>query len=79
MITKSGLKKLGANLRAARSKCSLSQKDVSDDIYITQPSLSKYEKGHREPLSSTLFALASCYGVSVESLFQGVEFQDRAA
>ena len=55
-----------AELRKARG---LSQRQLAEDLQISQNSISQYELGKREPNQNTLLALANYFAVSVD--YQG--------
>lgn len=59
---------LAANLRAARARSKLSQRDVAKRIGVSQPSLSLWERGEVEPTLSMLRKLAATYGTSAARL-----------
>ena len=54
-----------AELRKARG---LSQRQLAEDLQISQNSISQYELGKREPNQNTLLALANYFAVSVDYL-----------
>ena len=54
-----------AELRKARG---ISQRQLAEDLHISQNSISQYELGKREPNQNTLLALANYFAVSVDYL-----------
>ena len=51
-----------------RERRKLKQSDVADAIGITVRGSRNYERGPREPVMSTLIALADFYGISLDEL-----------
>ena len=51
-----------------RERRKLKQSDVADAIGITVRGYRNYERGTREPVMSTLIALADFYGISLDEL-----------
>ena len=51
-----------------RERRRLKQSDVADAIGITVRGYRNYERGTREPVMSTLIALADFYGISLDEL-----------
>lgn len=56
------------NLKQARNKCGLTQKQVADKIGIGQSTYKNYECGTREPCGDKIVALADLFGVSTDYL-----------
>lgn len=56
------------NLKQARSKRGLTQKQVADKIGIGQSTYKNYECGTREPCGDKIVALADLFGVSTDYL-----------
>lgn len=63
---------LAGNLRAARARTKLSQREVERATGYTQPVLCHWEQGRRPPSVAALFRLARLYGVSVGDLMTAV-------
>ncbi|MDR2568953.1 MAG: helix-turn-helix domain-containing protein [Oscillospiraceae bacterium] len=55
-------------LKKARENTGFTQREVSRDTGISQPSIAQYETGAREPDIETMGRLAEFYGVSVDWL-----------
>lgn len=55
-------------LKKARTDTGFTQKEVEEMTHIYQTSLSRYEKGERQPDLETLGILADFYEVSVDWL-----------
>ncbi len=55
-------------LKGLRESVELTQKQVADLTKISQPLLSQYEKGDRQPTLAKACALAREYGVSLKTL-----------
>ena len=56
------------NLKEARLKSGLSQKDVSENIGVAKSTYSLYESGRREPNVETIKKIASILNVSADVL-----------
>jgi transcriptional regulator with XRE-family HTH domain len=60
---------LGARLAAARESARLTQAELAEVLGIRSPeTISRYERGEREPRFSSLCRLASALGISVDDL-----------
>ena len=53
----------GTNIKAVRLKRGMSQQELADAIGVTKSTISKYEKGQREPKYNVLRAIAAALGV----------------
>lgn len=56
------------NLKEARLKSGLSQKDLSENIDVAKSTYSLYESGKREPNVDTIKKIASALNVSADTL-----------
>ena len=56
------------NLRAARERKNMTQKDVADNIGVAKSTYSLYESGNREPNVQTIKKLADLLNVSAADL-----------
>lgn len=56
------------NLRAARERKNMTQKDVADNIGVAKSTYSLYESGNREPNVQTIKKLADVLNVSADDL-----------
>lgn len=56
------------NLREARLKSGLSQKELSENIGVAKSTYSLYESGKREPNVDTIKKIASILNVSADTL-----------
>ena len=56
------------NLRAARERKNMTQKDVADNIGVAKSTYSLYESGNREPNVQTIKKLADLLNVSSDDL-----------
>jgi transcriptional regulator with XRE-family HTH domain len=72
------LRELGARLQALRFRTGLTQVAVAERLGLrTAESVSRYERGHREPRYSTLVRLCAVLGVEVEEVLpRGRTFAD---
>lgn len=66
---------LGKRLRWCREKRHWSQLDVSRMIGISNMSISNYERGDRQPDLHALVKFSDLYGVSIDWLVTGREWQ----
>lgn len=57
-----------ANLKEARLKSGLSQKDVAENIGVAKSTYSLYESGNREPNVNTIKKISDCLNVSADKL-----------
>jgi transcriptional regulator with XRE-family HTH domain len=72
------LENLSYNLRLRRYLKGVTQADVEEATGLSTGSVSMYERGETEPLSTNLFKLARFYDTSIESLFADwIEMQRR--
>jgi len=62
------MKDFGENLRAARLRAKLTQRQAAKRAGVPQPKWSGYENGLAEPKLTTLYRLAKAVGVPVEVL-----------
>lgn len=60
------------NLKEARIKSGLSQKEVSENIGVAKSTYSLYESGNREPNVNTIKKIADVLSVSADTLL-GIE------
>lgn len=56
------------NLKAARKKCNMTQKEVADFIGVGQSTYKNYECGLREPNCDTIIQLADLFHVTTDYL-----------
>lgn len=56
------------NLKEARLKSGLSQKDLSENVGVAKSTYSLYESGKREPNVDTIKKIASALNVSADTL-----------
>ena len=56
------------NLKEARLKSGLSQKDLSENIGVAKSTYSLYESGKREPNADTIKKIASALNISADTL-----------
>ena len=60
--------KFNENLREAREKKKMSQKDVADIIGVAKSTYSLYESGNREPNVQTIKKISDALNVSADEL-----------
>lgn len=63
---------LNENIRALRLQKRLSQESLGELLGVSAQAVSKWEQGITSPDISLLPAIAECFGVTIDSLFQGV-------
>lgn len=59
---------IGENIKALREKKGLSQRDVSNELFISVQMISGIETGIKQPSLNIALALAKFFGVTVEEL-----------
>ena len=64
-------------LREIRKKKKYSQLKVAMDLSISREALSHYENGKRSPDVEMLVTLSNYFGVSIDYLITGKEFQKK--
>ena len=64
-------------LRIIRKKKNLNQLKVAMDLSISREALSHYENGKRSPDIQMLKRLSEYFGVSIDYLVNGREYNDR--
>lgn len=70
--------KLGLpGLRAIRKQKNLNQLRVAVDLNISREALSHYENGKRNPDIQMLRLMSEYFGVSIDYLINGKEFEKR--
>ena len=60
--------KFNENLKVARERKGLSQKDISESIGVAKSTYSLYESGNREPNVQTIKKIADTLNVSADEL-----------
>lgn len=60
--------KFNENLKAAREKKNMTQKEVADSIGVAKSTYSLYESGNREPNVQTIKKIADTLNVSADDL-----------
>ncbi|ALS36610.1 transcriptional regulator with XRE-family HTH domain [Enterococcus rotai] len=63
------MEQLGINIRKLRKVRGMTQEELAENAKTTKQSILKIEKGETIPLSTTLYAIASSLGTTVETLF----------
>ena len=56
------------NLKEARLRSGLSQKEVTENVGVAKSTYSLYESGNREPNVNTIKKIADCLNVSADTL-----------
>lgn len=62
--------RLGKNLKDARINCELTQEEVSKTLYVSQQTISNWEKEISTPDVNNLIKISELYHVSIESLLK---------
>ena len=60
---------IGRRLKELRKEKKLRQSDVAEHLNVSRQTISKYERGEREPDYYMLIKIADYYGVSIDFLF----------
>lgn len=68
---------IGNNIKVFRNEIGMSQQELADKMYVTRQTVSNYEKGKSFPDVETLDQLSSIFGVSVEEIIYGKNYQNR--
>ena len=63
---------ISSNIRSLRLQKHLSQEKLGELLGVSAQAVSKWEQGITSPDISLLPLLAECFGVTIDSLFQGV-------
>ena len=63
---------MNENIKTLRLQKRLSQEALGELLGVSAQAVSKWEQGITSPDISLLPALAECFGVTIDSLFQGV-------
>ena len=63
--------RLSDNIRRLRREMALSQDALGDRLGVSGQAVSKWETGVTAPDISLLPALAECFGVTIDALFDG--------
>ena len=58
----------GTRIAAERERLGLTQAELADKVNVSQKSISKYERGDRQPNFETITKLANVFGVSIDYL-----------
>lgn len=66
------------NLRALRMEYVISQQRLADAIFVTQPSINKYENHNIEPEIAILIRMADFFDTSVDYLIGRTDVRSRA-
>lgn len=64
--------KMNENIRNLRLKMKLSQEKLGEILGVSAQAVSKWEQGITSPDISLLPVIAECFGVTIDSLFQGI-------
>ena len=58
----------GTRIATERERLGLTQAELADKVNVSQKSISKYERGDRQPNFETITKLANVFGVSIDYL-----------
>lgn len=64
---------IGNNIKAARIKAGMSQKELAQKIKTTQPRIARWEKGVVIPNAQYLAKLAEALDVTIDELINGIK------
>ena len=62
--------KFGLFVTELRKEKNLTQKDLAEKLYVSDKTVSKWERGASAPSTTNLMALAKLFGVSAEELLK---------
>ena len=65
---------LSENLIRLRKKAGLTQKQLSEELYVSDKTVSKWERGLGYPEIHQLLGLSHVFSVSVDSLLRGEKY-----
>jgi transcriptional regulator with XRE-family HTH domain len=66
-------------LQALRKEKGLTQEELAEKLDVSRQAVSKWEAGQAMPEIDNLIGLANIYGVSMDYLLTGKEFEDTSA
>ena len=66
--------KLGANIARLRRKCGYTQTALAEKLYVSNKTVSKWERGAGYPEITQLIGLAKLFGTSIENIIMGERF-----
>ncbi len=61
-------------LKELRKQAGLTQREMAEKLFVTQPSYLRYENGTSEPSQENLVRIANIFDVSVDYLLGRAEF-----
>ena len=64
---------IGNNIKAELKKCGKTQKELAEEINVTEVTMSRWISGKRQPTVYGLYRIAKVLCVNMESLMEGVE------
>lgn len=67
---------VGVRIWYMREKLGMTQRDLSETIYVSLPSVIGWESGRQVPRFTSASLLAKVFGVSVDWLMAGMEVQN---
>ena len=65
-------------LRRLRTERRLSQRELAERLYVTRPTVARWENGSRLPDAAMLTRLSNCLGVDVNTLLNAAEASDES-
>ena len=65
--------KFGLFVTELRKKKNLTQKDLAEKLYVSDKTVSKWERGASAPSTTNLMALAKVFDVSAEELLKEIQ------
>ena len=69
-------KAIGRNIEAKLKEAGITQRELAERAGITEVTISRYINGGRIPKAPALLAIARALNSDIESLLQGVEFEE---
>ena len=64
---------IGNNIKTELQKCGKTQKDLAEEINVTEATMSRWISGKRQPTAYGLYRVAKVFRVDMESLMEGIE------
>ena len=65
---------VGENIKSIRKKLGITQEELSEKLNVTRQAVSNWETGKTQPDIETLTRMAEVFGVSVEKLIYGKDY-----
>ena len=70
---------IAKNLKECRLAANMSQEQVAEQLFVTRQTVSGWETGRTQPDLETLGKLTALYGVGLDRVIYGVDYDDKKA